>query len=150
MSKSRDIDAQYERCVITLEHSYGFETDMDSSQVLEETGFDLGTQINPEDVVEVSIREQTVALYIVPNVPEDYHFETRTRKEISVSSTASEYNNRLTPMVYAENLLVQAYRSTYVEAEQDGAREVLSHHTVHLVSHILSRTLSTCEPSLDP
>ena len=56
MSKSRDIDAQYERCVITLEHSYGFETDMDSSQVLEETGFDLGTQINPEDVVEVSIR----------------------------------------------------------------------------------------------
>lgn len=53
--------------------------------MLEETGFDLGECINPEDAVEVSIREQTIALYIVPNVPESYPFETRTRKEISVS-----------------------------------------------------------------
>ncbi|CAL1695772.1 unnamed protein product [Somion occarium] len=52
-------------------------------EVLEETGFDLGECINPEDAVEVSIREQTIALYIVPNVPESYPFETRTRKEIS-------------------------------------------------------------------
>jgi mRNA-decapping enzyme subunit 2 len=52
---------------------------------LEETGYNLAGQINPEDVIEMSIREQKISLYIVPNVPEDFEFETRTRKEISVS-----------------------------------------------------------------
>ena len=56
------------------------------AQVLEETGYDLGDQIKPADVVELSIRDQSLSLYIVPNVPEDYPFETRTRKEISVRS----------------------------------------------------------------
>lgn len=32
----------------------------------------------------MSIKEQSISLYIVPGVPEDYHFETKTRKEISV------------------------------------------------------------------
>ena len=54
-------------------------------QVLEETGYDLEGQINPANVVELSIKDQSLSLYIVPNIPEDYHFETRTRKEISVS-----------------------------------------------------------------
>ncbi len=54
------------------------------SQVLEETGYDLDGQINPTDVVEITIRDQSLSLYIVPDVPEDYAFETRTRKEISV------------------------------------------------------------------
>jgi mRNA-decapping enzyme subunit 2 len=53
-------------------------------QVLEETGYNLAGQIDPDDVIEVSIREQQVTLFIVPDVPEDYPFETKTRKEISV------------------------------------------------------------------
>lgn len=32
----------------------------------------------------MSIKEQSISLYIVPGVPEDYPFETKTRKEISV------------------------------------------------------------------
>ncbi|KAJ3488247.1 hypothetical protein NLI96_g2964 [Meripilus lineatus] len=52
-------------------------------EVLEETGYDLEGQVNPNDVVELSIKEQSISLFIVPNVPEDYPFETRTRKEIS-------------------------------------------------------------------
>jgi hypothetical protein len=55
------------------------------SQVLEETGYNLAGKVNPEDVIQVSIREQKISLYIVPDVPEDFEFETRTRKEISVS-----------------------------------------------------------------
>ena len=51
---------------------------------MEETGYDLGDQIDPTELVEVSIKDQSISLYIVPNIPEDYHFETRTRKEISV------------------------------------------------------------------
>jgi mRNA-decapping enzyme subunit 2 len=52
--------------------------------VLEETGYNLAGQINVNHVIELSIREQTIALYIVPGVPEDYPFKTKTRKEISV------------------------------------------------------------------
>ncbi|KAJ3521649.1 hypothetical protein NM688_g8988 [Phlebia brevispora] len=51
--------------------------------VLEETGYDLDGQIDPTDVVELSIKDQSLSLYIVPNIPEDYPFQTRTRKEIS-------------------------------------------------------------------
>lgn len=53
-------------------------------QVLEETGYNLADQIDPDDVIEVSIREQLISLYIVPGVPEGFEFQTRTRKEISV------------------------------------------------------------------
>ncbi|KAL0951207.1 hypothetical protein HGRIS_007932 [Hohenbuehelia grisea] len=52
-------------------------------EVLEETGYNLADQINPEHVLETEIRDQRVSLYIVPGVPEDYPFETKTRKEIS-------------------------------------------------------------------
>ncbi|TFK57069.1 DCP2-domain-containing protein [Heliocybe sulcata] len=52
-------------------------------EVLEETGYDLSGKLNPADVIEVGIREQKISLYIVPGVPEDYPFKTRTRKEIS-------------------------------------------------------------------
>jgi hypothetical protein len=55
------------------------------AQVLEETGYNLAGQLNPAHVLKMTIREQSISLYIVPNVPEDYHFQTRTRKEISVS-----------------------------------------------------------------
>ena len=55
------------------------------AQVFEETGYDLTGQINQDHVIEMSIKQQKISLYIVPGVPEDYPFKTRTRKEISVS-----------------------------------------------------------------
>ncbi|KIY72826.1 DCP2-domain-containing protein [Cylindrobasidium torrendii FP15055 ss-10] len=52
-------------------------------EVLEETGFNLNGRINPDHVIEMTIKEQRIFLYIVPNIPEDYQFKTKTRKEIS-------------------------------------------------------------------
>ncbi|KAJ7492628.1 DCP2-domain-containing protein [Mycena latifolia] len=52
-------------------------------EVLEETGYNLTSQINKDDVIEMSIKEQKISLYIVPGVSEDYPFKTKTRKEIS-------------------------------------------------------------------
>lgn len=86
-------------------------------QVLEETGYDLSEQINPANVVELSIRDQSLSLYIVPNVPEDYEFETRTRKEISVRLgrwiAMRGYSLRL---CLPENRMVQTSRSPNMEA----------------------------------
>jgi len=53
-------------------------------QVLEETGYNLAGQLNPENVIEMSIKEQWISLFVVPGVPEEFPFKTRTRKEISV------------------------------------------------------------------
>ncbi|KAJ7786298.1 Dcp2, box A domain-containing protein, partial [Mycena metata] len=53
-------------------------------EVLEETGYNLASQLNKDDVIEMSIKEQKISLYIVPGVSEDYPFKTKTRKEISV------------------------------------------------------------------
>jgi len=33
----------------------------------------------------MEIREQQISLFVVPGIPEDFQFETKTRKEISVS-----------------------------------------------------------------
>ncbi|KAG6911971.1 hypothetical protein DXG01_000219 [Tephrocybe rancida] len=52
-------------------------------EVLEETGYNLAGQLNPDHLIEMSIREQKISLFIVPGVPEDYPFKTKTRKEIS-------------------------------------------------------------------
>ncbi|KAF5370200.1 hypothetical protein D9615_010090 [Tricholomella constricta] len=52
-------------------------------EVLEETGYNLAGQLDPENVIEMSIKEQKISLFIVPGVPEDYPFKTKTRKEIS-------------------------------------------------------------------
>ncbi|KAG6898110.1 hypothetical protein C0992_005437 [Termitomyces sp. T32_za158] len=52
-------------------------------EVLEETGYNLAGQLNPDHVIEMSIREQKISLFIVPGVPENYPFKTKTRKEIS-------------------------------------------------------------------
>ncbi|KAJ7038213.1 Dcp2, box A domain-containing protein [Mycena alexandri] len=52
-------------------------------EVLEETGYNLASQINKDDVIEMSIKEQKISLYIVAGVSEDYPFKTKTRKEIS-------------------------------------------------------------------
>lgn len=72
-----------------------------SLQVLEETGYDLSDSFPPEQLqpdwveeegsprnpyyVELVIKEQKIRLYLIPNIHEDTYFQTRTRKEISVS-----------------------------------------------------------------
>lgn len=60
-------------------------------KVLEETGYDLSKQLSPDNCIEMSIKEQRISLYIVPGVPEDYPFQTRTRKEISVRLLGLSY-----------------------------------------------------------
>ncbi|KAL4069628.1 Dcp2, box A domain-containing protein [Scleroderma yunnanense] len=52
-------------------------------EVLEETGYNLAGKIDPADVIEMSIKEQLISLFIVPGIPDDFPFKTRTRKEIS-------------------------------------------------------------------
>lgn len=51
-------------------------------EVLEETGYDITEKVDIHSCCEINVRGQQVALYVVPGVPEDYAFETRTRKEI--------------------------------------------------------------------
>jgi len=53
-------------------------------QVLEETGYNIATKIDPANVIELTIKEQRISLFIVPGIPEDFNFQTKTRKEISV------------------------------------------------------------------
>lgn len=52
-------------------------------EVAEETGYNLAGKIDPERVIEMEIREQQISLFVVPGIPEDFPFETKTRKEIS-------------------------------------------------------------------
>ncbi|KAF8745628.1 hypothetical protein AX14_006943 [Amanita brunnescens Koide BX004] len=52
-------------------------------EVLEETGYNLAEKINSKDVIEMSIREQKISLFVVSGVPEGFSFKTKTRKEIS-------------------------------------------------------------------
>lgn len=56
-------------------------------QTLEETGFDVTPLLDRRDFIKNTLKEQQLTLYIVPDVPEDTVFETKTRKEISVSLT---------------------------------------------------------------
>lgn len=58
-------------------------------QVLEETGYDMSNLLVPEHVIVNTLRDQEVTLYIVTGVPEDFPFQTRTRKEISVCTFPS-------------------------------------------------------------
>ncbi|KAL1741869.1 Dcp2, box A domain-containing protein [Schizophyllum fasciatum] len=51
-------------------------------EVLEETGYDITEKVDVHSCCEINVRGQQVSLYVVPGVPEDYPFETRTRKEI--------------------------------------------------------------------
>jgi hypothetical protein len=55
-------------------------------QVLEETGYNIKPFASEENCISVSIYSQMITLYIIHPVPEDTVFETRTRKEISVST----------------------------------------------------------------
>jgi hypothetical protein len=75
--------------------------------VLEETGYNLAGQIDPQNVVEMSIKEQKISLFIVPGVPEDYPFKTKTRKEISVWNPLTQYEYTYVNE-QTENRVVQA------------------------------------------
>ncbi|EAW13106.1 decapping enzyme complex catalytic subunit DCP2 [Aspergillus clavatus NRRL 1] len=66
------------------------EKDLDCAirEVYEETGFDVrqaGLVKDDENVkfIEITMREQHMRLYVFRGVPQDTHFEPRTRKEIS-------------------------------------------------------------------
>lgn len=51
-------------------------------EVHEETGFDVSSMINKEDLLENKMNEQLTRLYIIKNVPLDTKFQPKTRKEI--------------------------------------------------------------------
>jgi mRNA-decapping enzyme subunit 2 len=51
-------------------------------EVEEETGYNCSSHIDPADHIELSIRQQTIRLYLATNVPENVSFKTQTRKEI--------------------------------------------------------------------
>ena len=100
--------------------------------MLEETGYDLENQLDPDNVLQMSIREQSISLYIVPGVPEDFPFKTKTRKEISVS-VAYDVSESADLRSRSENRLVPIERSPDLEAQQDCAWQILSHFAVHWV-----------------
>lgn len=51
-------------------------------EVLEETGYDISQQMVEDEHLQININDQTIRLYLVPNVPKSTHFEPRTRREI--------------------------------------------------------------------
>lgn len=53
-------------------------------EALEECGYDASAQINPEAYIEMYLDEQRARMYIISDVPEDFHFAPQTRKEISL------------------------------------------------------------------
>lgn len=55
-------------------------------QVQEETGFDITPYFLPDAFVDLTMKDQSMRLYLVPHVPSSTIFSTQTRKEISVSS----------------------------------------------------------------
>ena len=100
--------------------------------MLEETGYNLEDQLDPENVINLSIKEQQISLYVVPGVPEDFPFQTKTRKEISVSLHVGVV--KITDLTArSENRLVPIERSPDVEAQQDCAWQILPHFAVHWV-----------------
>ncbi|KAG5178281.1 hypothetical protein JKP88DRAFT_188627, partial [Tribonema minus] len=52
-------------------------------EVLEETGFDASALIDPRAFITLFSNGQQSTMFIVPDVPEDFNFAPRVRKEIS-------------------------------------------------------------------
>lgn len=73
--------------------------------MLEETGYNLANQIEPENVIELTIKEQKISLFIATGVPEGFNFQTKTRKEISVWRSMV-YVFRLLMIAPSANLVV--------------------------------------------
>ena len=107
---------------------------------MEETGYDLENQLDPENVIQLSIKEQSISLYVVAGVPEDFPFKTKTRKEISVCGLFSTFNI-IDLKTQSENLLVPVVRSPHLEAQQNGTWQILSYLAVHRLSFILFGTV---------
>ena len=53
-------------------------------EVFEETGYDIRILIQENNFLEAFIHDSVARLYIIPGIPEDTHFEARTRNEIKV------------------------------------------------------------------
>jgi len=51
-------------------------------EVKEEIGFDISSRLNPKQYLCKEISGQKCCLYLIPGVPEDTHFEPRTKREI--------------------------------------------------------------------
>ncbi len=62
------------------------ETDKDAAvrEVFEETGFDIRVLIQKSSFLDAVIHDSNARMYIIPGVPDNTHFEAKTRKEIKV------------------------------------------------------------------
>ena len=67
------------------------ENDVDAAvrEVFEETGFDSRGMIREKWHLVAQVNGSEAKMYIIPGVPDDTHFEPKTRKEISVSHVNS-------------------------------------------------------------
>lgn len=71
-----------------------------TSQVFEETGFDIKDYICKEDYIELRINDQLARLYIIPGVPKNTKFNPKTRREIRVCATLFESIGTLQRLVF--------------------------------------------------
>jgi len=110
-----------------------------SRQVEEETGFSLAGMVNPKDRITTQISAQTITMFIVKGIDEATVFETQTRKEIGVSSSA-DVEVMLESMLIPGNRMGSVCGSADVvgkeRAEDDGSKgqEILQRHAVCRVS----------------
>ncbi|XP_028411780.1 m7GpppN-mRNA hydrolase-like [Dendronephthya gigantea] len=100
------LNAEMDKCVLvqayTSKSSWGFprgklnkdESPLECSirEVLEETGFNIKDYADPEQFLENSLHDHLVRLYIIPNVPIETEFKTRTRGEIKDIQWFSVYD----------------------------------------------------------
>lgn len=66
---------------------------------MEETGYDI-TPLITDAYIEITMREQSIRLYIIVGVPEDTQFKPQTRKEISVSASNLQSHQELNVLKY--------------------------------------------------
>ncbi len=104
------------------------------SKVLEETGYNLADQVDPKHVLSIAIKEQKISLYIVPGVPEDFPFETKTRKEISVWEFQL-FLSLVAHQCILENSMVPSSRPSHLEKKQIYAGQILLDITFYFVRH---------------
>lgn len=84
-------------------------TDCAVRECIEEIGFDISPYVKEKDVVQRTIREQQISLFIVKGIPEETEFQTQTRKEIGdIASLHVNFRNgsRLTNCLGGETMLL--------------------------------------------
>ena len=79
----RSIKTSLTRTVLSVRYTT-LQTIVLTTQVWEETGYDVSALLLPDAFLELQIKEQRVKLYIVPGVPTDTLMFPQTRKEISM------------------------------------------------------------------